>query len=170
MDILIFSRNTRGKNAYITPAGILVPIGEENMGRRWTTIKVPEEVANLIRSLRQRTGKSSWQIIVESLSFYDNMLREQGHFSKSSNVDKAAYYILKLITSASYVKFSKYEESLEKFKQVVGQVSERLNISCQELIPAAEKLIKEKSGKSIHTFNMVLKSCIIKLIFKMLEN
>ena len=140
------------------------------MGRKWTTIKVPKEVADFIREIRERTGKSSWQIIVEALTFYDNMLRERGHFSKSSDVDKAAYYILKLITSASYVKFSKDEESLEKFRKVVEQVSERLKINCEELLPAAEKLIKEKSGKSIHTFNMVLKSCIIKLIFNMLEN
>ena len=140
------------------------------MGRKWVCIKVPKEVKEELYELKRGQNKAAWQIISEAISFYRAMIREKEHYTKSSDTDKIAYYIMKLVTSASYLKFEKNQESLEKFKQVVGQVSERLNISCQELIPAAEKLIKEKSGKSIHTFNMVLKSCIIKLIFNMLEN
>ena len=140
------------------------------MGRKWVCIKVPEEIRDEIYEIKRVQNKAAWQIISEAISFYRAMLREKEHYTKSSDTDKIAYYIMKLVTSASYVKFSKNEESLEKFRKVVEQVQKRVNISCDELIPAAEKLIKQPSGRNIHTFNMVLKSCIIKLIFNMLEN
>ena len=149
--------------------GIPEPIGEKHMARKWTTIKIPHEVLPLIQSLRARTGKASWQILVEALSFYESSLRSSKHFSSASDVDKLAYYILKLVTSATYLKIQSSNESFEKFKRVVEQVQKRLGISCEELLPAAEKLVKQNTGRNIHTFNMAIKACIIKLIEKMIS-
>lgn len=163
----MYSYMVMWRRVYRGPAGIPLPIGEKEMARRWTTIKIPSEVLQVVRSLRERTGKASWQVIVEALSFYDNLLRKREHYSMSSDVDKIAYYILKLVTSATYLKMQQNHESLEKFKRVVEQVQQRLNISCEELIPAAEKMIRQPTGRNVHTFNMILKSCIVKLIFSL---
>ena len=135
----------------------------------WTTVKVPKQVLPKLAELRSRTGKPNWQIIVEAISFYESYLRHYRHYSNTNDIDKIAYYIMKLVTSASYFKFSTTEESLEKFKQVLSQLKERLGIDCEEVVPAAEKLLKQNTGKNIHTFNMSIKSCIIKLISKLME-
>ena len=154
--------------SYIPPTGIPEPIGEKHMARKWTTIKIPHEVLPLIQSLRARTGKASWQILVEALSFYESSLRSSKHFSSASDVDKLAYYILKIVTSATYYKTEPSKESLEKFRKVVEQIEKRTGTNCSELVPAAEKLIRNNSGRNIHTFNMSLKTCIIRLIEKMI--
>jgi len=137
-------------------------------GQKWTTIKVPKEVAEKVRELRARTGKASWQLVLEALSFYESALRSSKHFSTTTNLDKLAYYIMKLVTSASYFKFETNEESYNKFMEVVKQVENRLGVTCEEIEPTARKLLTKKNGKNIHTFNMSIKTCIIRLIEKML--
>ena len=138
------------------------------MARRWVSIKVPAEIHAHVRELRERLQKPAWQVIAEALSFYDAMLRKSGHFSRASEMDKIAYYIVKLASSAAYFKKEPTKENMERFLQVAEQLEKRLGISCQELRPLAEKLLREKSGKAIHGLNMGLKLCVIKLMEKMM--
>ncbi len=148
--------------------GIPEPIGESPVTRKWSTIKVPQEILPKLSELRARTNKPNWQILVEALSFYESALRSSKHFSETPEVDKLAYYIMKLVTSATYYKTEPSKESLEKFRKVVEQIEKRTGTNCSELVPAAEKLIRNNSGRNIHTFNMSLKTCIIRLIEKMI--
>jgi len=139
------------------------------MAKEWTTIKIPKQVLPLVRELRERTGKASWAIILEALSFYKSALSSSKHFSTASDLDKISYYVMKLVTSATYFKIQKSEESLAKFRNVIEQVEKRLGIECGELRASAEKLLQKKvTGKDIHTFNMSIKMCIIKLLEKLL--
>ena len=172
MSVCFHVRGIRGlpRKAYKGAQGIPHPIGERVMTRRWSTIKVPAEILPKLSELRQRTGKSNWQIITEALSFYESALRSSKHFSSASDLDKIAYYIMKLVTSASYLKFQPTQESLEKFTKVLEQLKERMGVDCQEVIPAAQKLTRKHSGRDIHTFNMSIKSCIIRLIEKLLSD
>ena len=137
------------------------------MARQWSSVKVPRELTQELRELRERTSKPNWLIITEALSFYKAAITNKSHFSITEKTDKIAYYIMKLVTSASYFKINKDKESLEKFKHTVEQLERRLNINCPELIPIAEKILKDPSGRNIHSLNMSLKSCILKLILSL---
>jgi len=139
------------------------------MGRKWACVKVPEEVKKEVMEIKQIQEKAAWQIVAEAVSFYRAMISKREHFSQSADVDKLAYYVMKLIKSATYYQLEASKESLEKFLRVAEQLEKRMGISCQELRPAAERLIRKRDGKSIHTFNMALKGCIIKLILKLME-
>ena len=140
------------------------------MARRWKSLKVPAEIHGQIKELRERLQRPAWQVIAEALSFYESMIRKYQHFSRASEMDKLAYYIVKLISSASYFKMSPTKESMDKFLQVVGQLEKRLGVKCEELRPLAEKLLRDKNGKAIHGLNMGLKMCVLRLMERMVSS
>ena len=139
-------------------------------GRRaWKSIYVPEQVHSLLKQLREKTGKPMWQLILEALSFYDRALRSSKHYTEAPDLDKAAYYAMKLATAAAYYKKEPSEESLQKLLHVVSQVEQRLGIQCPQVEPAAKKLLRKPDGRNTHTLNMATKECIKQVITMAME-
>lgn len=138
--------------------------------RGWKTITLPESTYNEIREIARQRDKAVWQIVSEMVSFYRAQIKKGGRLGNADQLDKIAYYILKLMYSVDVFKIEPNEENLAWLERTLRQIDERLGVKCYEVLQPAKKYLQTKSGRDRGTLNMCAKECVKKLIMLLFES
>ena len=136
--------------------------------KRWTTIRVPEEVANLIRRIRDKEGKVNWEVIHDAISFYEWITRTPTRKAKLSDVEKVSWYITKLAVGYGFFVSNPNEETYGKLKERVEELNNRLGVDAGILLRLADYYMRAKDDelrKKIRIdFNLALKMVIKEIL------
>lgn len=135
---------------------------------RWTTVKVPAELRDMIARLSEKEGKPAWRIILDSVSFYYAQKQKPRVKEDASLVDKVSWYIAKVGMSVGEFKASPTPENLERLKKTATQIQERLGVDTSLLIRAAEAFLKSPDSDSRMELNASLKMLILDIIYRKL--
>ncbi len=154
-------------------------IGESQSKSKGTTIWVPVEFKNRVRSLSERYRKSQWRILLDALSLYEAQLRKPVVKAELSSVDKVIWYIEKLCMSIGVLKENPSENNVYKTLKTISQVRERLEVNTDILERAINdyvRLVHKKSEDAIEKhasideatmeLNMALKSVLMDIMYK----
>jgi hypothetical protein len=144
-------------------------------GGRGTTIWVPMEFKQRVKSLAQRLGKAEWRVLLDALSLYETSLRKPRIKEELPVVDKVLWYIEKLCMSIGEFKASPTEENLMKTLRTISQVKERLGVDTSLLERALAdyaRMVKgsnkdrEVEAEARMEVNMALKSVLVEITYK----
>lgn len=143
--------------------------------RKWKTIRVPEEVHERITYLKEKTGKVTWEVILEAISFYEGFLKRPSVRTSTSNLDKLSWYITKLATSFGAFKENPTEENYQYLMKRVQELKDRFGIEADILIRMADyyrstkdpELQKKVRIDLNSAFKQVVKELIIQLMFEL---
>lgn len=116
----------------------------------WTTVLVPKELREKIKTLSLRDGKPQWQVIAEAISFKVSETASPRVKESLSEVEKISWYIVKAVSSIGELKASPTEDNLSRLEKTLTQVSERLgvNVSTVNLVlRIARSYVSEKSDE-----------------------
>mgnify|MGYP000400851031 CR=1 FL=1 len=142
---------------------------------KWTTIKVPRELKDRIDSLRHRTGRVTWEVINEAVSFYEGFLRNPRVRANVSDLDKLSWYITKLSTSFGAFKENPSDENYQYIVKRVEELKKRYNIEADLLVRIADyyrRVKDEELRKKVridlnHAFKQTIKELIIQMLFEL---
>ncbi|MCD6359455.1 MAG: hypothetical protein J7M38_01240, partial [Armatimonadetes bacterium] len=95
---------------------------------KWTTVKVPVEIRNKIKTLSQKTGKAYWKTLLNALSLYESQLKKPKLKEELPTIDKVSWYIVKLSSSMGIFKANPSQQNYERFLRTIEQVEKRLEI------------------------------------------
>ena len=137
--------------------------------RGWKTITLPEPLYEQLRTIAQQRDIAPWQLVSEMLSFYQTNIKKGGRLENADQLDKIAYYILKLMYSVDVLKIEPSEENLAWLSKTVNQLRERLGVNCEEVLQPAKKYLQTKDRRTKGTLNMCVKECVKKLIMLLFE-
>jgi len=137
---------------------------------KWTTIKVPKDVYSQFKAMREKYGKATWRVLLESISFYDQITRKTALKAELPDIEKISWYITKLATSFGAFKENPSEQNLEYLRRRVKELRERLGVDASALLVLAEKYMKTKDileARKLRTdlnaaFKMVIKELLTK--------
>jgi len=136
--------------------------------KRWATVKIPVELRDLINSIAKRENKTSWQVILNSVSFYYAQTKKPRLKEDASMLDKASWYITKIATSVGAFKENPSEKNFELLKKSLEQIKERLGIDGSLLLRAAEAYMRYQDEDSRMELNAALKMLIMDIILRKL--
>lgn len=150
---------------------------ERGMPARWTTIKVPQELRDKVKSIAEKLGKPQWQVILEAISFYDEFLRKPKVRQSVSNLEKAAWYITKLATSFGAFKENPSKENFEYLRERVQELKDRLGVDAEMLLRLAEYYMDVKDGEKRKklridmnaVFKQIVKDIILSQLFDLIS-
>ena len=147
----------------------------ETYKKEWSTIRVPKEVKQRIDYLREKSGKVTWEVINEAISFYEGFLKRPSVRTSTSNLDKLSWYITKIATSFGAFKENPTEENYRYLEKRVQELKDRFGIEADILIRLADYYKRTKDDelrKKIRidlnsAFKQVVKELIIQLMFEL---
>jgi len=144
-----------------------------------TTVWVPKELKERIKSLADKYGKPQWKILLDALSLYETSIRKARTKEELPVVDKVVWYIEKLSMSVGALKENPSETNLQKTLKTLKQVKERLDVDIRLLERAVNdyvSLTKKLSSNAVEQhelldeatmeLNMALKSVLIEIVYK----
>lgn len=149
---------------------------ERKKDSRWTTIRIPVELRDQLKALSQKTGKVYWEIIVETLSFYETQLRKPRIKESLGNIEKSAWYITKLATSFGAFKENPNDENFTYLQKRVKELKDKLDIDASLLLRIAEyyrRTKDEELRRKIRidlnmAFKQVVKDIMIKSLYMLI--
>lgn len=135
---------------------------------RWTTVKVPIELADRIRKIARARNQAHWQVLDEALGLLEAKLAS-GYGTRSKpkieiDLDKVSYYIMKLSYSVTKFKEKPTKENLDWLRKTCSQIADRLGVDMSLMIRAAETYYRTKSKEDYVELNMAWKNAIMQLI------
>jgi len=165
------------------------------MGKKkvWKTIKVPQEIYELLIAMKREEGKAFWKIITEAITESEEEATAkiaEKMASKAKELDKALWYGFKLVNGMAMYKqtvslanaYNTYgsefgdalvtehvKDQKEKFVKTVNQIEKRLNVDLTEVLNAAEEVEEKPKGKTIAKLNDEVKKAMIKIIARVVE-
>ena len=139
---------------------------------KWKTIRVPEELWHEIKALTHEyeahRGDALWRVIAKALSHYKPALHRGFKNASIPRLDKAAWYAFKLASSVGALKENPGDSNLELLKTTCRQIEDRLGISMQLVIKAAEVYKKRPTTQNKVELNDVVKLAITDILTKLL--
>jgi len=144
---------------------------------RWTTIKVPVELREMVKHLSEKMGKPQWQILTEAITFYEGFIRSPRVRTSTSNLDKLAWYITKLATSFGAFKENPSDENFEYLKKRVEELRERIGVEADLLLRVAEyyrsttdESLRKKLRIDMNSiFKQIVKELIVQMMFELVS-
>ena len=140
----------------------------------WTTIKVPVELRDRIKQLSEKLGKPYWLVLTEALSFFETQLRNPRVKESLSNIDKAAWYIVKLATSVGAFKENPSDTNYAYLVKRIEELKQRLGIDASLLLRLAEYYMsakdEEQRRKLRIDINAAFKQTIKDILVQMLTS
>jgi len=111
---------------------------------KWKSIKVPESLYNKILELAEKLRKPKYAVILDALSFYENIIRKPYRKRDLPRLDKASWYIFKLANSVGAFKENFNLENYQKLLKTLTQINERLGVDTSLLDSILVKLDPRK--------------------------
>ena len=132
---------------------------------KWTTIKVPVEVRNVIKKLMNEEKKPAWKVIVESVLWYNRIKRRPHEKAELPVTEKISWYITKLCMSVGAFKENPTEENLKRLQKTLTQIKERLKIDTDIVFRAAVSYQRKPEVENRTELNMATKSVVFDIIY-----
>jgi len=132
---------------------------------KWTTIKVPTEVRNIVKKLMNEEKKPAWKIIVNSVLWYNRMKRRPHEKAELPKAEKISWYITKLGMSVGAFKENPTKENLERLEKTLKQIKDRLGIDTDIVYRTAVAYMRKPNTENRMEVNMAVKSVIFEIIF-----
>lgn len=136
---------------------------------RWTTIKVPVELRDVVKALAQRYSVPENKILWWSVAFFYEQIREPRLKEDLPQVDKASWYISKLAMSVGAFKENPSVDNLQKLQKTAMQVAQRLGVDTRHLIRAAQDYARYQDTDTKIELNAALKMVVLDIIWKVLK-
>ena len=132
-----------------------------------TTIRVPVEFRNLVRTLAEKRGVPQWKILHESVVHY--RLAYLSHFqANTKNLNKASWYAYKLSASVGAFRYAPTDENKELLMRTIEQLEQRLGVNGEMLKRAVEDYYKTQRKKYKIALNDAAKELVAQVIVKIL--
>jgi len=132
---------------------------------KWTTIKVPTEVRNIVKKLMEEEKKPAWKIIVESVLWYNRIKRRPYEKAELPVTEKISWYIAKLCMSVGAFKENPTKENLERLQKTLTQIKERLKIDTDIVYRTAVAYQRKPETENRIELNMATKSVVFDIIY-----
>jgi len=165
------------------------------MGKKkvWKTVKIPEEVYELLVAIKSQNGKPFWKIIMEALTTSEEKATTEvveKIADKVKELDKALWYSFKLVNGMAMYKqtvvladaYNTYgsefgdalvteyvKDQKEKFTKTIDQIEKRLNVDLTEILNAIEEVEENPKGKTIARLNDEVKKAMLKIIARVVS-
>jgi len=131
---------------------------------RWTTIKIPVELRDMIMRVAEKENKPAWKVVLNALSFYWEQKQKPRLKEDAPIIDKVSWYIAKVSMSVGEFKANPTNENLERLKKTASQIQERLGVDVALLIRAAEAYMRDPNTDNRMELNAALKMLILDII------
>lgn len=132
-----------------------------------TTIRVPVEFRNLVKTLAEKRGVPQWKILHESVVHY--RIAFLSHFTMNTKkLNKASWYAYKLSASVGAFRSSPTPENKELLMKTIEQLEQRLGVNGEMLKRAIEDYYKVQSKKYKIALNDAAKELVAQVIVKIL--
>jgi len=165
------------------------------MGKKkvWKTIKLPQEIYELLIAMKREKGKAFWKIIAEAITESEEKATTEvveKMAGKVKELDKAIWYSFKLVNGMAMYKqtvsladaYNTYgnefgdvlvkeyvKDQKEKFTKTVSQIEKRLNVDLTGVLNAIEEVEEDLRGKTVARLNDEVKKAMIKIIARVVE-
>lgn len=139
----------------------------------WTTVIVPKELREKIKTLSLREGKPQWQVISEAISFKMAENTSPRVKESLSEAEKMSWYIVKAVSSIGELKASPTEDNLSRLEKTLTQVSERLGVSVSTVnlvLRIARSYVGEKSDEKRKTLRRDLNAVAKMLVLDIMRS
>ncbi|MEO2151425.1 MAG: hypothetical protein ABGW50_02055 [Thermococcus sp.] len=127
---------------------------------KWTTIKVPIEVANKVREVSARTGKPAWQVVLEGIECRERTKTKAYSQQNIDELDRVSYYIMKLMISVERFKLKPNGENLMWLEKTANQIRDRLGVDVGYVVRAAKEYARTLMKDDYVELNMMAKLAI----------
>ena len=127
---------------------------------------MPKSLKNKIKEESEREGKPMWQIVAEGLECREREKTKNWSRRATDDLDKTAYYIMKLMTAVERFKIAPSIENLDWLKKTVDQIHQRLGVDIGYVVNAAKRYYRTKDKKDLVELNMIAKMAVKDLITK----
>jgi len=133
-----------------------------------TTIRVPVEIRDTIRSLAQKRKVPYWKIVHESVTHY--RLAYLSHFVQhTGKLNRAAWYAYKLAASVGEYRRDPCKETYEMLQRTIQQIEGRLGVDCSLLRKAVEVYAAKPDRRNRQLLNDAAKSVVGEVIATILS-
>jgi hypothetical protein len=138
---------------------------------KYTAIEVPIAIAERIRSIAERKGRSEWEILLDAIGYYEAQLRAPKKKEKLPAVEKLSWYISKISVGVALFISNPTSESLDTTLRMLEGVRTRLQVDTRVLAQTLELYFKseDKSPSRRATVMHALKMVIREVLEKALE-
>mgnify|MGYP001772830533 CR=1 FL=1 len=116
----------------------MIRIGRRKVGLEMTTIRVPKELRDSVKSTARRMKLPMWQLLHQAFAYY--RMAYLSHFTKnSSDIGKIAWYAYKLSASIGEFRANPTKENGNMLAVTATQIAERLGVDINMLKTAVIK-------------------------------
>lgn len=136
--------------------------------RKWQTLIMPISLREKIKEEARREGKPMWMIVAEGLECREREKTKNWARKATNDLDRTAYYIMKLMTAVERFKIAPSLENLEWVEKTASQIKQRLGVDVSYVVNAAKRYHRTKDKKDLVDLNMMAKMAIAELIEKSL--
>ena len=145
--------------------------------QKWSTIRIPMEVRERIKELGSKTGKVTWEVILEAVTLYESFIKRPSVRQSMPNIDKLSWYITKVATSFGAFKENPSEENFQYLVKRVEELKDRLGVDAELLLRMAEyyrsakdEELKKKIRIDLNAaFKQVVKDLIVSTVFELVS-
>ena len=138
----------------------------------WKTIKVPKPVYEKIKYLKAKTKLHMGQIVGKSVEMYEFYIRKPYRKKELAELDKASWYIYKLVVGIGAFKENPSRENFDRLMETIIQLKNRLKIDTGVLEHAVKRFyLPSRSGitkQDLIELASASKTVIANIIVKML--
>lgn len=132
---------------------------------RWTSIRVPVELRDLIRDVSEKEGKAYWRVLVEAMSFYVTLKRKPYKKGELDVLEKASWYIAKALMSIGIFKENPTEENYRRLERTLNQIKERLGVNVDYILRVARTYLMVQDREGRIELNMSAKILVFDIIY-----
>jgi len=145
----------------------------------WTTIRIPKDLFQKIKTLKERLGESAnWKVVLRAVELLDATIRKPKEKKKLPRLDKCSWYIYKFVRSISEFLILQDTQSLQRVEERIAELRERVFNGENEYLNLLVKLLEqykstrsESKKRSIlieinETAKMIISDIIVKFMFE----
>jgi len=139
------------------------------MTSKWNNVKVPDYLLEKIDSISKREKRARWQIIYDSVSYYEAQKKKPVIKSELPKLEKVSWYIAKLSQAVTWYITNPDENHYQFTVKTISDIGSRLDVDVKELLGVLEtfKNIKKKTSKNRALVLKALKDTIASMILKL---
>ncbi len=137
----------------------------ETQKMKWTTIKVPVELRDIIQNLAKQEDKPYWKFLTNCISWYVEQKRNPRVKEELPQIEKISWYIAKVSMSVGELKAKPTKENLQKLEKTLEQIEKRLGIKTDFVRRTVHAYILEPTTDNRMELNMALKMLIFDIIW-----
>ena len=134
----------------------------------WATVKLPKSLKSKLKDIAKRENKAMWEVVAEGIDCVQRDRTKNWARRATNDLDRAAYYIMKLMTAVERFKMAPSTDNLDWLKKTADQIQQRLGVDVSYVINIAKRYKKTLTKDDYVELNMMAKMAIQDIILKYL--